>query len=298
MGYMMEDGIYCQSNHNAIFVGDLIDRGNQNRRVLEIVRDMIDAGHGHAVMGNHEYNAICYHTRKTATDWLRPHSRTKFRQHERFLREYPLGQEDTEEVISWFKTLPLFIEFEEFRVIHGCWDQVTIDFARQNYLKGDNTLKEELIAKSAAKSPEKKSVYSVVERLLKGVEVRLPDPYVFNDKDGISRTNIRVRWWGQPRASYRELALGFGDFAQDLPSDQFPDISCIPFYDKKEKPVFFGHYWLVGTPDLQQNNVCCVDYSAGKGGKLVGYTFENPGSGRALSRENFSWVGDLEDSDE
>lgn len=296
MGYEMADGVYCQEGHRTVFVGDLIDRGSQNRRVIELVRDMIEAGHGHAVMGNHEYNAICYHTRKSATDWLRPHTRTKFRQHERFLKEYPLGQEDTREVISWFKSLPLFIEFDEFRVIHGCWDPGAIDLAKQRYLNSDNRLREELYAESAEKSDERDSLYAVVERLLKGVEVRLPDPYVFHDKDGISRKNIRVRWWGPVGTDYQELAIGTGDFTQALPADPCPDISNIPFYDKSEKPVFFGHYWLAGTPGLQQENVCCVDYSVGKGGKLVGYTFENPGCGRRLSRENFCWVGGREES--
>jgi hypothetical protein len=41
-----------------------------------------------------------------------------------------------------------------------------------------------------------------------------------------------------------------------------------------EKPVFFGHYWLTGSIELQSIRCACVDYSAGKGGPLVAYRFD------------------------
>ena len=34
-----------------------------------------------AVMGNHEFNAICYHTPDGAGDFLRPHTEKNTRQH-------------------------------------------------------------------------------------------------------------------------------------------------------------------------------------------------------------------------
>lgn len=41
---------------------------------------------------------------------------------------------------------------------------------------------------------------------------------------------------------------------------------------RPEKPVFFGHYWLTGVPVLQTARHVCVDYSAGKGGRLVAFS--------------------------
>ncbi|MCG5531259.1 hypothetical protein LRD18_10350, partial [Halorhodospira halochloris] len=38
-----------------------------------------------------------------------------------------------------------------------------------------------------------------VERLLKGIEWPLPDDARFTDKDGHSRSQVRVRWWGLPQ---------------------------------------------------------------------------------------------------
>ena len=53
------------------------------------------------------------------------------------------------------------------------------------------------------------------------------------------------------------------------------------------KPVFFGHYWLEGTPKLQTSGHVCVDYSAGKGGPLVAYRFDGQPD---LSPEGLVWV--------
>ncbi len=288
LGYAMTDGVYQHPERKPVFVGDLIDGGTQNRRVIEVIRPMVNLGHAHAVMGNHEYNAICYHTRKSATNWLRPHNQSKFHQHEKFLQEYPLGHDDTNEVIEWFKTLPMFMEFSNFRVIHACWDENAIKLAQERYLNSDNTLNMDYLAASASKG---EPLFTTIERLLKGVEVKLPDPYFFKDRYDKQRRHIRVKWWEQQGESYRDLAFGYTK-TDDFPDNEFPDDSEIPFYGQENKPVFFGHYWMTGTPKPQQENVCCVDYSAGKGGKLVCYSFKATGTSTAarMRVENFRWV--------
>ena len=47
----------------VLFLGDFIDRGPSIPRTLKIVKAMVDAGEALAIMGNHEYNALLYHTR-------------------------------------------------------------------------------------------------------------------------------------------------------------------------------------------------------------------------------------------
>lgn len=276
LGYRMRDGIYRQAGHQPVFVGDFIDRGQQNRRTIEVVRNMVMYGDGHAVMGNHEYNAVCYHTRKNGspTDYLRPHSFSKFRQHEHFLREYPLGREDTNEVIDWFKQLPLFLEFDHFRVVHACWDDKTfIRLKKGNYLEDDTRLKKEHWAKSA---DEGTPLFALIELVLKGEEAQLPGDEFFLDKDGNRRTSIRLKWWGDKSGNCKDVAFGYDPQTMlsfpcvkpEIPADS-------QTYPKDKKPVFFGHYWQVGTPVLQQQNLCCLDYSAGKGGDLVCYRFRD-----------------------
>ena len=109
LGYIKEQGIYQQEGHQAVFVGDFVDRGKQQKQVINIVRPMIDTGKALAVMGNHEFNAICYHSLNTNTKdlYLREHNEKNFEQHEAFLNEYPVGHAETNDVINWFKTLPL-----------------------------------------------------------------------------------------------------------------------------------------------------------------------------------------------
>ena len=41
-----------------------------------------------------------------------------------------------------------------------------------------------------------------------------------------------------------------------------------------EKPVFFGHYWLKGNPEIENKSAICLDYSVAKHGKLVAYQFD------------------------
>ena len=73
LGYEERDGIYRHASRQLIFVGDFIDRGPEIRRTLQIARAMIDAGTARAVMGNHELNALLYHTKGSDGKWLRPH---------------------------------------------------------------------------------------------------------------------------------------------------------------------------------------------------------------------------------
>lgn len=45
-------------------------------------------------------------------------------------------------------------------------------------------------------------------------------------------------------------------------------------YPASANPVFFGHYWMTGTPVLQTSSALCLDYSAGKDGPLIAYRWE------------------------
>ena len=62
LGYRDTAGAWRHAERQAIFVGDFIDRGPAQVRSVDIVRRMVDAGAALAVMGNHELNAIAWHT--------------------------------------------------------------------------------------------------------------------------------------------------------------------------------------------------------------------------------------------
>ncbi|WP_245510599.1 metallophosphoesterase [Antarcticimicrobium sediminis] len=52
-----------EPDRQIVFLGDFIDRGPENGAVIQIVRELTDAGRAQAIMGNHELNAIHFHTR-------------------------------------------------------------------------------------------------------------------------------------------------------------------------------------------------------------------------------------------
>ena len=61
LGYTTNNGTYCHPTRKVLFVGDYIDRGPKIRETLEIVKSMVDSENAIALMGNHEYNALCFH---------------------------------------------------------------------------------------------------------------------------------------------------------------------------------------------------------------------------------------------
>ena len=107
LGYDRRKGYYSHPQRRAVFVGDLIDRGPQIRDVLQTVCPMVDHGAAICVMGNHEFNAIAFHTRHSSEParFLRPHTDKNILQHCETLRQ--LTSSELYEAIDWFKRLPL-----------------------------------------------------------------------------------------------------------------------------------------------------------------------------------------------
>jgi hypothetical protein len=208
LGYTRKGDAWRHPERTAVFVGDFIDRGPAQLRSVDIARRMVDAGTALAVMGNHELNAIAWHTPDPGNpgEYLRPRNNA---------------------------------------------------------------------------TP---SIFKAVEALTKGIEIPLPSGHAFADKDGHTRTRVRVRWWDGRATTYRTAAMMTRDEASALPDLPIPDHARIPLDDT---PVFFGHYWLTGSIVLQSPTCACLDYSAGKGGPLVAYRFDGE---RQLSRGKFVWV--------
>lgn len=271
MGYRMEEGSYRHPERTAVFVGDLIDRGPKIRETLELVKPMADAGAAVVTMGNHEYNAVAYCTRGENGEWLRPHTEKNAGQFEATLRAFERDENAWNTFLEWFRTLPLFLDLDGFRVVHACWSRRHID------LVGDRRLgdREFLLASARSGSPE----YHAVETLLKGPEITLPPDSPFRDKEGTLRTETRVKWWRPLEGlSFREASFP----EQPTLSDKLVDPQAIDeswdIYPDSAAPVFVGHYWLPPQTPRPFGNVVCLDYSVAKDGFLTAYRW-NPGSG-------------------
>ncbi|MFZ4534908.1 metallophosphoesterase [Propionivibrio sp.] len=296
MGYRESKGAWRHSERQAVFVGDFIDRGPKQLETVDLVRRMVDASSAQAVMGNHEFNAIAWYLPdlKQPGEYLRPHLSAKhgdknYRQHEAFLNE-AIGTPRHKEVIDWFLTLPLWLE-NEIRVVHACWHQPFIEYLSE-WLASGNRLSAELMveasrepANEAEKDTPDETIFKAVEALTKGIEIPLPDPHFFVDKDGHKRYRVRTSWWNSDAATYRQAALLDAPSREALPDEPIPAHVCIGH--DGGKPLFIGHYWRSGNPELLSDKVACVDYSIAKGGKLVAYRWDGE---PLLDKSKFHWV--------
>lgn len=266
LGYAKNHGAYSHPERKVVFVGDYIDRGPKIRETLEIVKAMVDAGNAVALMGNHEYNALCFHLQETEGGHLREHLIKNILQHYETLKQFQNRQDEYEAYLDWFKTLPLFYETESFRAVHACWDEKSIQFLRDTLV--DDRLTDGLIYQSVKQGT---ALHDAVNQTLKGKEMKMPHRTSFEDKDGNERTEIRIKWWEDPsKMTYRSISVE--------PLDELPltpirlsELDSIDFYSDSDKMVFFGHYWLRGEPSFYKENICCLDYSVAKGGRLVAY---------------------------
>jgi len=271
MGYTEGESGYKHSSRKAFFLGDFIDRGPQIRETLEIVRRMIDSENALAVMGNHEYNAISFHYPEKSGGHLRKHLIKNIIQHFDTLKQFHNKQEEFEDYLDWFLSIPLYYEAENFRAVHACWDNNHINLLR-SALKNDRLCEENLYH-----SADKNSVlYLPVDEILKGKELRLPDGVHFKDKEQNIRYKIRTKWWLKPEnISYKDFSM---EVLPDLPNTIIPGNQFLfqEAYNESEKPVFFGHYWLnlKHHPNLFQSNLCCLDYSVAKNGPIAAYRFD------------------------
>jgi len=269
LGYELKSGAYTHSERKVLFVGDYIDRGPQIKETLHIVRSMVDAGTAIALMGNHEYNAINFHTLDEYGGHIRKHEIKNIVQHYETLKQFQNNQQEYEGYIEWFKTLPLYYETEHFRAVHACWDHNHI--ARLKDMQTTDQINDSQIWKASSK---RHPLFNVVEETLKGKEMNMPAGMSFFDKDGTERSEIRIKWWENPLTStYRQISVLLLEQLPDIPID-ISLAQNIEYYDENQKPIFFGHYWLNGTPSLQKPNVCCLDYSVAKQGYLVAYRYD------------------------
>lgn len=276
LGYSKKNGSYSHPERKVLFVGDYIDRGPQIPETLQIVKSMVEAENAIALMGNHEYNAICFHFKESAGGHLRPHYIKNVLQHVDTLKQFQNRQSEYDRYIEWFLTLPLFYEDENLRAVHAAWNQSHIELLRNTLV--DNRLNMELVHQAVKKDTP---LFQAVEDTLKGNEIFVPHGWEFLDKDGNKRHHIRIKWWENPATStFKSMSI--------LPLDTLPktpvNLAEATYYSETEKPVFFGHYWLKGKPKLFRNNICCLDYSVAKGGLLVAYRYDGE---RELREDKF-----------
>lgn len=283
LGYEKRQGVFRHGDRKVIFLGDFIDRGPQIRDVLHTVRPMVEEGHALAVMGNHELNALAFHTLDSEYPGEYLRRRTPNTQHQ---HRHTIEQLTTTELASslaWFRTLPLWLELDGLRVVHACWDEPSITAIRLS-LGNQGVLTDSFLHEACRQG---KTLFDPVETVLKGKEVELPGGVSFKDKDGIDRKSVRARWYlPVNQMTYRTYAMT-DDIPCELPLELSIAKDSRP-YPVDAKPVFIGHYWLSAkTPHVLADNVACLDFSVANSGYLCAYRWQGE---QRLNNSHFVWT--------
>jgi len=288
MDYRVSRGAYRHASRTVIFVGDLIDRGRANIETATIARQMVEEGSAQIVMGNHEFNAIAFHTEdpERPGEFLRPHNRKNVTQHQATLQEFEARPDQKNLLLDWFRTLPLFLDLPEIRVVHACWDRQSFAQLKPRF-NADHSMSAALFVSACRKGLIE---HEARNTLLNGPEVDLPDGVSYLDNDGHRRTAMRLKWWlcGSGYLPFRKAGLGLEKAEQDkLPDNDLPAETHHRFAPDG-KPTFFGHYWFSKMPPAPTSpTTACVDYSVARGGTLVAYRWDGE---QKLSRDKYCFV--------
>ena len=268
------------AGRQAVFVGDLIDRGPQQVELLQYVRRMVEAGHAHVVLGNHEFNAIAYVTEDPSLpgECLRvnkgesPKCAQNRRQHAAFLAQVGEGSDLHNEWVEWFRTLPLHLDLGGIRVAHAWWDTQSaalVDAPAHRDALGRLT-DEFLIASHQDDHPLK----AARKTLTCGWEKDLPEGVFITDGEGNQHDNARLRVWKHEATSLREIAIvpgGDTSVVPDLPVEHLLPGGIRPV---EGAPIFLGHYWFSGEVAVETEKVAVLDWGAAHRGPLVAYRWD------------------------
>jgi len=284
MGYRKRAGSYRHPDRTAIFVGDLIDRGPKQWATIDLVRQMVDTGAAQCIMGNHEFNAIAWATPhpKQPGRFLRDREKPgNLEQHRVFLKDVGAESPRHDEIIAWFKTLPLWLDLGDLRVVHACWHQESMDRLKP-LLRAGNRITDTLMVQANKKGSR---AYEAVEIVCKGPEIALPSGQSFPDKEGKIRHEVRVRWWRPDVRTFREAAIVPPGNEKRIPKLALP--ADWKGHRYSGPPVLFGHYWFTGKPKVISPQFACLDFSVARGGPLVAYRWDGE---TKLSTKKLTWV--------
>ncbi|TBU90610.1 metallophosphoesterase [Phytopseudomonas dryadis] len=287
LGYRQQGGVWRHPRRMAIFVGDLIDRGPRIREAVHLVHDMVRAGEALCIMGNHEFNALGWSTPAPPGSG-RQHVREHTPRHARLigetLEQFAAYPGEWRECLAWFYKLPLFLDAGHFRVVHACWDNELIEPLRRQFPEG--CIDEHFLQASAVVGS---FACTVLDRLLRGTDMRLPHGLSMTSGDGFTRSYFRTKFWEESPQTYGDVVFqpdALPELAAQTPLSELQKTELLK-YGAEQPPLFVGHYWRSGTPAPIRPNLACLDYSAVMYGKLVAYRLDRE---TCLDPRKFVWV--------
>lgn len=229
LGYN-NDGVHPEGRR-LVLVGDLTDRGPDSPAVINLVQRLIKLGRAQCVLGNHDLNILLGH-RKHDNNWF---FGEEFLEGGKVVPQALADESTRQQVIAFFRTLPIALERAELRVVHACWNDAMIDTAREfcdvvelydehhEQIEGSfpgmdiDDIDQGLAHQN--KNP--------VKLLSSGPEERTDNPA---HASGKIRNERRVLWW-----------------------NDYYEVFCI-----------FGHYSILDGQPRGNDSTFCVDYGVGK----------------------------------
>jgi len=266
MGYHRKGKSYSHSERKAVFVGDFINRGGEIKETVRLVRRMVEQGNALAVLGNHEFNAILYSTLDKSGKLLRKQLPRYKMPLMKTLSEYEEVKGEWADTVKWFRTLPVYLDLEGIRVVHGGWNDKHIN-TLEHYKAGAAKLKKKLL-KEFLLNPE---LNLALSELVKGVELELPRDLILRDANGLSHRRFRIKWWESAEGkTFSDISFGnrFQLPAYTVPKEILPEINPYP---DNAPPVFLGHYCLDRNELMIKPNIFCVDQCVARNHKLIAY---------------------------
>lgn len=255
LGYA-RDGSH-REGRTAVFVGDLVDRGEDSHAVAWKVRDWMDRGRAACVLGNHELNLLLG-KRRAGNEWFHGEEQ-QLRGGEGVIPQRVVGTDaERDELKDFLASLPLALERDDLRVVHACWCDASIAALRRGELAAHDRfwhdrfgIERELEARGLAAGSVEADVARQNENPVavctSGLERPTATPF---RAGGRMRRVERVPWWEEYRS---ETAVVFGHYWRAL--------------DQADRPAKRGPYLFEGRDSGEPlgplRNAWCVDFSVG-----------------------------------
>lgn len=276
LGYARRGDVHRHPDgRQALFLGDLIDRGPGSRAVIDIVRPMLNAGEARCILGNHEVNAVHWGVPRPDAPGqvMRGGVPAHLRQHGAFLSEYG-GEGDPALAAdrAWMAGLAPCLDLGELRAVHACWQGAEALLAATG---PDGALTPQAWLRAGTPGDP---LHLAAETAIKGAEAPLPTGVTFHDKDGNERRAARLRWWVAAPRNWAEAVIAPPEACAALDA-ALPPPRMAP--RAEGPPVVFGHYWLTpraGRPWLTAPDAVCLDFSVAKGGLMGVYRWDGEGA--------------------
>jgi hypothetical protein len=279
MGYTLSGNFYSHPDRKAVFVGDFINRGPKIRETIILIRKMVENGSAYAILGNHEMYAVLYYLRDTEGKYYKKRIPKYQLQINQTLDEFVPYKEEFKSHLKWLRTLPMFLDFGDIRVVHACWKDKNINLIKEVLTepKLSKTILRE-IALNGSRFSE--SFWETC----KGIDFQMPKDLLIFDDEGRPHRSFRMKWWDSPEGmTFKDISL---ESRFELPAYTIPKelVAAREPYPKNAPIVFFGHYCLKQCCGILTENICCVDSCVTRSGKLLAYRWEGE---KKLNKSNF-----------